>query len=328
MNKMIDPHNRNLNYLRLSITDRCNMECTYCVPKKDIPRLSHCDILTYEEIIRLVTIASSLGVTKVRVTGGEPLVRKGVCDLLHRLGRIQGITDVALTTNGVLLGEHLEEIKSAGIRRLNISLDSLNRDRFSQITGFDRFQQVWASIEQARNMGFEPIKINVVALRGINDDELLDFARLSLTHPFHVRFIEYMPMGTVKFQNKNPLLVPEIKTRVSEIGPLIPVARNTSDGPAERFQYKDAKGEVGFIGALSHHFCSTCNRLRLTASGRLRPCLLSDRYEDLRKAVRSGCSDEEIARIFLSAVKLKPSHHELAMDSPARICSQMSSIGG
>ena len=326
--KLTDRFNRNLNYLRVSITDRCNLNCIYCFPHERIPRLSHDDILKYEEILRIVRIGVELGITKVRVTGGEPLVRKGVYDFLNRISQMPGVSEVTLTTNGILLKDNLDSIRRAGIKRINISLDTLNKDKFKKITGNDGFETVWSGIETARSNGFDPVKLNVVALRGTNDDELLDFARLTIDRPFHVRFIEYMPIGKSRMQFGPPLLVPEIMQRVSTIGSLHKIAKNTNDGPAERFRFEDAKGEIGFISALSHHFCDSCNRLRLTASGKLRPCLLSEHELDMKSVLREGGSDEDLAGIFLDAVRNKPSDHNLAMEDPSGISCQMSSIGG
>ena len=326
--KLIDKYNRHLNYLRISITDRCNLQCMYCMPPGFIPRLPHNEILRYEEIIRIIKVGISLGISKVRITGGEPLVRKGVYDFLEQLADMDGLSDIALTTNGVSLKDNIEKIKAAGIKRINISLDTLSRNKYKEITGHDRFDQVWEGIELAHKNGFDPIKLNMVALSGVNDDELADFARLSFSYPFHIRFIEYMPIGKSRMKYGPLLLVPEIKKRISTIGKLIPVKNSINDGPAERYKFEGAKGEIGFIGALSHHFCNRCNRLRLTASGQLRPCLLSDHHEDLKSPLRKGCSDEELAEIFLAAVRHKPSDHNLSISNPAEILSQMSSIGG
>ncbi len=326
--QLIDTCNRHLNYLRISITDRCNLKCLYCVPPDRIPRLSHADILRYEEILRLLRIAVELGITKVRVTGGEPLVRKGVFEFLNRLGRLEGLADVSITTNGVLLKENLTRIKHAGIRRLNISLDTLNREKYRRITGVDAFDRVWQGVSIAQRMGFHPIKLNVVAMRGVNDDELLDFARLSVRDPYHVRFIEYMPIGKSRLNSTIPLLAPEIKTNLAKLGHLVPLRRSENDGPANRYKYEGAAGEIGFIHALSRHFCDTCNRLRLTASGQLRPCLLSDHQEDLKGPLRAGATDLELAEIFYRAVRHKPSDHNLACDTLNRISGQMHSIGG
>lgn len=327
--KLIDSYNRHLNYLRISITDRCNLRCLYCMPHGRIPKLDHREILSYEEILRLVRIATRLGITKVRVTGGEPLVRKGVYDLLSQLSKIETLTDVSLTTNGVLLKGNLKKIKAAGIGRINISLDSLNRKKFKHITGYDRFVQVWQGIEKANALGFSPIKINVVALKGINDDELIDFGKLSITHPFHIRFIEYMPIGAARIDPKENLLSDQIKSALETLGPLQPVQRSGSDGPAQRYRFAGAKGEVGFISALSRHFCHQCNRLRLTASGQLRVCLLSDRQIDLKGPLRNGASDSELAQIYLKAVRHKGSQHHLGIDPDSgKVSGQMSGIGG
>ena len=326
--KLIDPYNRHLNYLRISITDRCNLKCIYCVPRDLIPRLSHDEILTYEEILRLVRIGIRLGISKIRVTGGEPLVRKGVYGFLTDLSGLDGLADLSLTTNGVSLKTNLNKIKAAGINRINISLDTLNRTKFEHITGFDLFDQVWQGIEMALGMGFHPIKLNIVALKGINDDELTDMARLSFDYPLHIRFIEYMPMGESQIGNGPLLLAPEIKRRISVLGKLIPVPNTMNDGPAQRYHFEGAAGEIGFIHALSHHFCDRCNRLRLTARGQLRPCLLSDNHEDVKGIMRTGGTNEQLAEVFFKAVRHKPSDDNLAIQNPSRVCGQMSSIGG
>ena len=326
--KLIDSCNRHLNYLRISITDRCNLQCRYCVPQELIPKLSHADILTYEEILRVVRVAIRLGISKVRITGGEPLVRKGVYNFLRKLVATEGLKDVSLTTNGVYLKENIEKIQAAGISRINISLDTLSRSKYHDITGFDRFERVWQGIETAHRAGFYPIKLNIVALRGVNDDELVDMARLSLQFPFHVRFIEYMPIGQADFRPDPPLLVPEIKNQISVLGNLEPIREVAHDGPAQRYQYPNARGEVGFIPAISQHFCDRCNRLRLTASGQLRPCLLRDRQENLKKVLRENGSDDDLAQIFLNTVKQKPSDHNLAPQKSAHVCGQMRAIGG
>jgi len=326
--KLIDPCNRYLNYLRISITDRCNLKCIYCVPRDLVPRLSHDEILTYEEILRVVRVGVKLGISKIRVTGGEPLVRKGVYDFLAELSQISGLTDLSLTTNAVALKDNIHKIKSAGIKRINISLDTLNPEKFAKITGMDLFDQAWQGIESALEIGFHPIKINVVALNGVNDEELMDMAQLSFDYPFHIRFIEYMPIGESQMGNGPLLLAPEIKKRISVLGHLMPVRNSANDGPAQRYRFEGAAGEIGFIHALSHHFCDRCNRLRLTARGQLRPCLLSDHHEDVKGPLRSGCSDDQLAEIFFKAVRHKPSDHNLAVQNPTRVCGQMHSIGG
>jgi GTP 3',8-cyclase len=327
--KLIDPCNRILNYLRISITDRCNLKCQYCSPRHLIPKLSHEDILSYEEILRLVRIAVQLGISKVRITGGEPLIRKGVHEFIQELHKVDGICDVSLTTNGVLLKDNLDALIAAGLHRINISLDTLDPETFMKITGVDAFDQVWEGIQKAYQAGLSPIKINTVALRNFNDKELEDIARLSLTYPFHFRFIEYMPIGMSEQETSDSLYTPEIKQRLTDkIGELIPVEHQITDGPAERFRFEGAPGEVGFISAMSHHFCHTCNRLRLTASGQLRSCLLSDHQEDLKTPLRGGASDEALSGIFLKAARMKGVQHGLTADMPVRVSGQMSSIGG
>jgi cyclic pyranopterin phosphate synthase len=326
--QLIDRHNRHLNYLRVSVTDRCNLRCLYCVPSGRIPKLKHEEILSYEEILRLVRIGVGMGICKVRVTGGEPLVRKGIYPFLERLSAMEALEDVSLTTNGVLLRKNTRRIKSSGIRRINISLDSLKRKRFAQITGYDLFNRVWAGIEKALELGFDPIKINVVALKGINEDELVDFGRLTLTIPIHVRFIEYMPIGSSRFDPHSHLLTDQIKQHLRQLGELIPIKQTNFDGPAQRFHLPGARGEVGFISALSHHFCDRCNRLRLTASGHLRTCLLSDRHVDLKTPLREGKSDTHLAKMILQAARHKQAVHGLCQSSARGVNSQMSAIGG
>jgi len=326
--KLIDRYSRNLNYLRISITDRCNLRCSYCVPREEIVRLSHEEILRYEEILRLVRIGVKLGISKVRVTGGEPLVRKGVYEFLAELVRIKSLADVSLTTNGVLLEDNIHKIKAAGIKRINISLDTLEREKYKKITGHDRFEQVWSGIQQAQKAGFAPIKLNVVALKGVNDDELADFAGLSFSHPYHVRFIEHMPIGAPRTGKDRPLLTPEIKAGIRALGELEPIGKGLNDGPAERYKFRGARGEIGFIRPISRHFCGTCNRLRLTANGQLRSCLLTDRQEDLRGPLRSGSSDEALAEIFFKAVQYKPSEHQLNCEQSAQVKGRMFAIGG
>lgn len=326
--KLIDKYNRNLNYLRVSIIDRCNLKCIYCLPHERIPKIPYHEILQYEEILRLVRVAVNLGVSKIRITGGEPLFRKGVYHFLNQLTDIEGLLDVSLTTNGVLLKDHVQKIKSAGIKRINISIDTLNKKKFKQITGYDFFDQVWEGIELAQQMGFDPIKLNVVPLQGINDDELLDIARLSFTRPFHIRFIEYMPMGANQMFSSRQLLTPEIKKHISTLGELIAVDKGKNDGPAKRFKFESAIGEIGFIQPISQHFCDSCNRLRLTASGQLRPCLLSDHQQDLKALLRRGGSDSELADLFIQAVRNKPFEHNLDLANPREVSGQMCAIGG
>ena len=325
---LTDNFNRHLEYLRISVTDRCNLRCIYCVPKGIVPKVPHDDILRYEEILRVVNIGVAAGIRKVRVTGGEPMVRKGIGAFLKSLGKIDGLTDISLTTNGCLLEKNVDMIKDAGVRRINVSLDTLDRDKFAYITGYDVFDKVWRGIMQAHASGLCPIKLNVVALKGHNDQELVNMARLSLDYPFHIRFIEYMPIGDSRMHAGDSILAPEIKKRVETLGKLMPVEKNQMDGPAERFRFEDAPGEIGFIRPISRHFCAECNRLRLTADGHIRPCLLSDRQLDVKGPMRAGCSDDHIAEIFKAAVAHKQDAHRCGGDPAFRVADQMSGIGG
>ncbi len=326
--KLIDSYQRRLNYLRISITDRCNLRCSYCQPQTPFRVLPHQEILRYEEIQRIVAIAATLGVTKVRVTGGEPLVRKGICGFLDRLGRINRLRDVSLTTNGVLLPPNVSKIRSAGVKRINVSLDTLQAAKFKQITGRDAFEHAWEGIMAARRLGFAPIKINVVALKGVNDDELTAFAELSQTYPFHIRFIEHMPIGDACRTTAEPLLAPEIKKHVSVLGRLKPIARKSDDGPAERYAFDNAPGEIGFIRPLSRHFCGACNRIRLTAAGQLRTCLLSDHQVDLKAPLRGNATDAEIKDIIVKAISKKNRAHKLSACNLKGVSGRMSAIGG
>ncbi|WP_197910430.1 GTP 3',8-cyclase MoaA [Desulfosarcina ovata] len=327
--RLVDPFNRTISYLRMSITDRCNFNCFYCRPDNNFNRLLHDDILTYDELFRLATIAVSLGVKKVRLTGGEPLVRKGIFDFIPRITSIAGLEDVSLTTNGAFLKDNLEKLYAGGIRRLNISLDTLRRDRFAKITGRDYFDRVWKTIERAAEMNFNPIKINMVVIKGVNDDEVLDMAALSLSHAYHIRFIEYMPLGAKTGQARSRTISnSEIRSRLNMIGELMPVLRNPLDGPAKRYKFAGAPGEIGFISSISNHFCKTCNRIRLTANGELRPCLLYNMQEDIKTPLRSGATDEELRSIFRRAVNNKPAEHLLVSSKKMSLSGQMHMIGG
>ncbi len=326
-NQLVDPYKRHLNYLRISITDRCNLRCIYCNPRSSQKKLQHKDILRYEEILRIARIGVSLGINKIRITGGEPLARKGCCDFLEHLAAIDGLKDISLTTNGVLLKQHIDRIASAGIKRLNISLDTLNPEKYQNITGHDVFKQVWEGIELALQKGFDPIKLNVVVINGINDEDLTELAKLSFKYPFHIRFIELMPIGKTSALFANPLLVPEIMKKIQIFGDLIPIEKDTNDGPAMRYRFKDAMGEIGFISPVSKHFCKDCNRLRLTADGHILTCLLSDICEDIKAPLRQGLLDNDLKAVFLKAVARKPFQHPEKLTYLAQP-EQMVSIGG
>jgi cyclic pyranopterin phosphate synthase len=333
-----DPFNRPINYLRVSVTDRCNLRCIYCLPFEGIDLLHRNDVLTYEEITTVAKLAAELGINKIRLTGGEPLVRARLNQLVAMLARIKGIDDISLTTNGILLNDYAAELKLAGLKRVNISLDSLNRSNFQRITRHDKLNDVLQGIEAAKGCGLSPVKVNMVVMRGINDNEVADFARLTITQGWHVRFIELMP-----FTADNPpdghsiegkgslhpgfLSAKDIKERLTVLGKLEPSQPITGNGPARYFRFKNARGTVGFITPISRHFCFSCNRLRLTAEGKLRPCLLSDYEVDLRQSLRDGVPAAELKKVITGAVKAKPKQHELA-GGKASGKRMMSQVGG
>jgi len=313
MSDNIDLCRRPINYLRISVTDRCNLRCVYCQPAEGIKLIRHDDVLTYEEILKIAVAAAGLGIAKIRLTGGEPLVRLNLTELIQELAGIKGIDDISLTTNGVLLKEMAKDLKQAGLKRVNISLDTLKEDRFKQITRMPEFKHVMEGIEAAKKAGLVPVKINVVAMKGVNDDEIPDFARLSLKKGWNIRFIELMPFSAGNppeehnisgaGQPQQYISVADIKKEIEKLGKLGPVTGITGSGPAKYFKLPKAKGTLGFISPVSDHFCFSCNRLRLTADGKLRPCLLSDREIDLRTVVRGGASEEQIRDKIIEAIK-------------------------
>jgi GTP 3',8-cyclase len=321
--------NRTINYLRLSITDRCNLRCMYCMPEEGVEFVPHNQVLSYEEMLRLVTLSVKAGIRKVRLTGGEPLVRKGFIPFLEKLSAIEDLKEISLTTNGVLLKEFALDIKRCGICRINVSLDSLNPQKFMRITGRDYFHRVKEGIEEAELLGFNPIKINVVAMRGINDDEILDFARLTLRKPYHVRFIEFMPVGKNNCWTSDRFIpADEILNTIRTLGELKALEHNSLDGPARRYKLDGAKGEIGLIGAISNHFCDQCNRLRLTAEGHLRGCLFSDQEIDIKTPLRQGRGEDDLLELLKMAIDKKPKGHGLVQKDPKKCVRHMSSIGG
>lgn len=323
-----DTYERRINYMRVSVTDRCNLRCFYCMPETGICQLDHKDILRYEEMFRIIRIAVDNGIDKVRVTGGEPLIRKGIAGFIKDLSALKGINDLSLTTNGVLLADMAKELYDAGLKRINISIDSLKRDTFKEITRHDCLERVMDGLYKAQEVGFSPIKINVVIVKGLNDDEVIEFARLTEEHPFNVRFIEYMPIGDDNSWNKERFISSDdIKSTIETYAELKPVEKTDKSSPARNYKLERAKGEVGFISPISQHFCSSCNRIRLTADGKLRNCLFSEKESDLRSAIRSGKDDEVISGIIRKSIQVKPEGHEAIKESSDKKRS-MHSIGG
>jgi GTP 3',8-cyclase len=319
---------QDINYLRLSITDRCNLRCLYCLPRQGWEKLPCAEILRYEEFLRLARVAVMAGIRKVRVTGGEPLVRKGVVDFLRRLGEVPGIEKIALTTNGVLLADMAQDLYAAGLRHLNLSLDSLSPSRYREITGQDSFPQVMAGLWRAADLGFHPLKVNCVVLKGVNDDELLDFANLARDHCLQVRFIEFMPTTSREDWDRHFISMDEVRRRLGPLGAMHEVAAHPTAGPALILQPPGFCGTIGFISAVSQHHCRRCNRLRLTAAGSLRPCLFSPEAVDLKGALRGGASDQEIYQLFRRAMELKTCSPPSHLLEPAHPVAPLATIGG
>lgn len=327
MTGLSDSFQRPINYLRISVTDRCNLRCVYCMPAKGVSLMSHNDILSYEEIYTVVKAAAELGINKVRLTGGEPLVRAGLPELVRMLASIDSIDDISLTTNGTLLSHHAADLKEAGLHRVNISLDTLKSDRFEQITRCGNLADTLEGIEVARAVGLNPVKINVVVMAGINDDELTDFATKTISEGWHVRFIELMPLNGDEPVTSKLVSVSEMRRRIESLGKLEPYLVNFGNGPAKYFCLPGATGTIGFITPVTEHFCYHCNRLRLTADGKLRPCLLSDEEIDLRETLRRGASAAELKNLIEEAIARKPLGHHLAEGSKPR-GRPFSQVGG
>ena len=313
MTGLSDSFQRPINYLRISVTDRCNLRCIYCMPPDGVSLMSHDDILSYEEIGTVAQAAAELGINMVRITGGEPLVRSGLPELVQMLARIKAIDDISLTTNGTLLGRYAAELKQAGLQRINVSLDTLKADRFQRITrGESSLSDVLEGIEAARAAGLEPVKLNTVVIAGVNDDELLDFAAKTIDEEWHVRFIELMPLTGEDTPAPRFISASEMRKNLGKLGELEPCLPSIGNGPAKYFRFAQAKGSIGFITPISEHFCFHCNRLRLTANGKLRPCLLSDYEIDLKTPLRSGASLAGLKQLIEEAVANKPLRHRMA----------------
>ena len=333
---MVDPFQRSITYLRISLTDRCNLRCVYCMPEAGIKFVPRQEILTLEEIARIVRITAGMGLRRVRLTGGEPLVRSGITQLVRWIAETPGIEDISLTTNGMVLAAYAEELARAGLKRVNVSLDTLRPDRFREITRHGDVAAVHEGIAAARAAGLSPIKINVVVMREVNDDEAADIARTTLEEDWEVRFIELMPfMDEQETCIKDTSLVlgfvptQEVRRQIeAALGPLEPAATKSGGGPAQYFRLPGAKGLIGFISPLTEHqFCAGCNRMRLTAEGQIRPCLLTDHEVDLKETLRSGGSDDDLRARILLALETKPDAHHL-WDGNRPKWRKMIQIGG
>lgn len=335
---MKDAHGRTIDYLRISLTDRCNLRCIYCMPAEGVCQVSHDQILRLNEIERLVRIAADMGVRRIRLTGGEPLVRKGAVDLVRAIAGIPGIDDISMTTNGILLSRFAKELKDAGLDRINISLDTLDSGTYRMVTLGGDVTSALAGIDSALECGLHPVKINAVAVRSL-DQNFHAFAKMSIDRPLHMRFIEYMPVGNSSgiggcgWGPQDVVTCEEIMESINEaaasegMGPLVPIPdAPDGGGPARYFAFEGARGTVGFISPLSNHFCNRCNRIRLTSEGMIRPCLFSDREFSVREALRTG-SDEDVRDLLRTALRLKPDEHGES-DHARATETNMNTIGG
>ena len=326
---LADQFKRPITYLRISVTDKCNLRCVYCMPEQGLPWMPKAEILSYEEIARLVRAAASAGVRSIRISGGEPLVRKNLSRLVAEIAAIDGIEDIALSTNALLLEDQIDALLAAGLTRVNISLDTLREDRFAQIARRPGLERVLAGIDAAIDRGLAPVKINCVVMRGYNDDEIAAFAQWTKERAVYVRFIELMPVQeNLDVQRDAYVSADEILERVSAIGELQPSVGPGGNGPARYFAFPGAPGAVGVISPLSHDYCERCNRVRLTANGRLRLCLFGDHEIDLRTPLRAGASEPEIADLLRSAMLIKPERHHLRLGEAASRMRAFSEIGG
>ena len=326
---LTDAFRRPITYLRISVTDKCNLRCTYCMPEAGLPWLPKADVLSFEEIEAIVRAAASVGVRSIRLTGGEPLVRRDLPELVRRIHAVEGIEDIALSTNGLLLEDQLEALVAAGLDRVNVSLDTLRPERFVAIARRPGLERVLAGIDAALAAGLGPIKVNCVLIGGQNDDELADFAALARDRALYVRFIEVMPVHeNLAMQQSTYVSSAEILARLEAIEHLDSVAGPGGNGPARYFAARGAKGALGVISPLSHDYCERCNRVRLTADGRLRLCLFGDYEIDLRGPLRAGASREDIADLFRGGMLVKPERHHLELGKASSRMRAFSEIGG
>ncbi|MFZ1123934.1 MAG: GTP 3',8-cyclase MoaA [Candidatus Baltobacteraceae bacterium] len=326
---LADQFERAITYLRISVTDRCNLRCVYCMPEAGLAWIPKREILSFEEIARIVEAGASAGLRSVRLTGGEPLVRRDLPELVAMLAAIPGIDDISLSSNGILLGEQIEALAAAGLQRVNVSLDTLREDRFAAIARRPGLGRVLQGIDAAVAAGLGPIKLNCVVMRGRNDDELADFAALTRERAIFVRFIELMPVAeNLELQRESYVSCDEVLARVGSIESLVPVDGPAGNGPARYFAFPGARGAIGVISPLSHDYCERCNRVRLSADGRLRLCLFGDYEIDLRTPLRAGASRDGLSELFRAGMLIKPERHHLRLGEHSSRMRAFSEIGG
>jgi cyclic pyranopterin phosphate synthase len=326
---LVDRFHRVHDYLRVSITDRCNLRCSYCMPQEGLPWLDRSEVLSFEEIARFVRVCVSLGVTKVRITGGEPLVRRDVAGLVSRLSNIDGLRDLSLTTNGVLLEALAAPLRRAGLDRINVSLDSLRRESFERLTRRDLFDSVMRGLEAAATAGFRPVKLNMVVVRGLNDGEIEAFAGLTRDRPYHVRFLEYMPLdGDGRWCREQLVPGAEMLARLERLGTLDRIAPESSSDVARRYRFRGAQGEIGLVLPVTEPFCGGCSRLRITAEGAIKNCLFGQQEWNARDLMRAGATDDDLRALVRVAVRAKkPAFGGMDLDRD-RSERSMSQIGG
>ncbi|MCA9108688.1 MAG: GTP 3',8-cyclase MoaA [Planctomycetaceae bacterium] len=330
MTPLTDTFDRVHNNLRISVTDRCNIRCFYCMPADNVQFMAKAKLLSFEEIERFVRIVQPMGINKLRLTGGEPLIRRDLPTLVAKLAAIEGIKDIGITTNGILLAEQAQELYDAGLRRLNVSLDALNAEKFAEVTRREGYEKVIEGIQAAKAAGFDPIKINAVSIRGVTEEEIVPFGHFARETGCEVRFIEYMPLDADAAWERDKVLFADeiIETLSKEIRPLIPVPNSDPRAPATEYDFDDGIGRVGFIASVSKPFCMNCNRFRLTADGKIRNCLFSLEETDIRSLLRSGVADETIRQAVRDSVMAKEAGHEINMAGFVQPDRPMYSIGG
>ncbi len=327
---LVDSYGRVHTNLRISVTDRCNIRCFYCMPADDVVFMNRRELLTFEEIVRFVRVAVSLGVDKVRLTGGEPLVRRELHKLVRQVAAIPGVRDVGITTNGILLAEQAHELWDAGLRRINVSLDALSPEKFREITRRDGYEKVLEGIQAAQRVGFDPVKVNAVSVRGLTEEEIVPFGHFARETGVELRFIEFMPLDADNaWEREKVLFAHEIIEALSAgIMPLVPVPNQNPHAPATEFLFEDGVGRVGFIASVSRPFCMSCDRFRLTADGKLRNCLFSLEETDIKSLLRGNGTDDEIARAIVDSVAAKKEGHEINTARFIQPERPMYSIGG
>ena len=327
--KLIDGMGRTIVNLRISVTDRCNFRCTYCMPADNVEFMDRSNLLSFEEIQRVVQIVSRMGINRLRLTGGEPLMRKNLPVLIKMLNEVDGIDDIAMTTNAYFLKDQAQSLKDAGLKRLNVSLDALDPEKFRDVNRRDCLQSVLAGLDTARKVGFKSIKINAVAVRNFSETEIMSLIEMGRSDGFEVRFIEFMPLDSDKVWERDKVLFGhEIVNMIKDNYELIPIDNSLEIGPASEYNFADGKGKIGIITAVSNPFCDHCNRIRMTADGKLRTCLFSTKETNLKELIRSGATDETIIETLKQAVLVKEPGHKINLDDFERPTRAMHAIGG